>query len=148
MMSDDRADEIEAEYGMPPGRLMYHFYREEDMSSGEIAEELDESRNTVKNWLQKSGVKMRSRTLTDVQRIIIIACLASGMGDGSTARQADCGKSTVTRYRKDLESEGEPVDLHTELDPRDRELIFELVANAVTNPDCPEPISEYATDTA
>lgn len=146
MMDDETAERIEAEYGMPPGRLMYHFYVEEEMSSGEIADEMDESRHTVKHWLQQAGIKMRSRTLTDIQRILIIVCLASGMGDAATGRKVGCGRSTVRRYRKDLESTGEPVDLSLGLEPRDRDLIFNLVTTVVTDPDCPEPLSELPTE--
>lgn len=133
MMEDDRAEDIEEEYGMPPGRLMYCFYQERDMSQHEISEKLTEDlgekvpRETVRYWLQRAGIKMRSRTLTDIQRVLIMAYLSSGMGLDSTATKAQCGRATVQRYRKEIKGSGKPVDLEQDLSTKDWEILCDII---------------------
>lgn len=134
MMEDERAERLEAEYGMPPGRLMYHFYRERDMSAGDIAAELDESRYTVQYWLTKAGIEMRSRRLTDVQRVLIMAYMDAGLGDKAIASRVDCGFHTVRRYRKEIESTGEPVDLTEGTFGADDIAVLEHVVESAVGP--------------
>lgn len=137
MMEDDRAELIEDTYGMPPGRVMYHLYWERDMSAAEIANEITSTtgesvhRNTVKYWLQNAGVKMRSRTLTDVQRILIMAYLSAGLGVDATSDKADCGRMTVHRYRKEIKTTGSPVDLNTELSTREYEILCGIIRDDI-----------------
>lgn len=142
MIEESTREEIEAEYGMPVGRLMYHFYHEKEMSAGEIADELGEARSTVKYWLQHSGIKMRSRTLTDVQRILIIAYLNAGLGNAAISSKADCGKMSVYRYRKEVESAGQPVDIEQDLSPTEFELLCDLIGETAVD----ESTSNCATD--
>ena len=130
MMDSETRELVEDAYGMPAERLMYHLYWEREMSSGEIANEIagidgidGVYRSNVRYWLQKCGIKMRSRTLSDVQRLLIIAYIDAGLGDGSVATKTDCGQATVNRYRKDLVASGGPTDLEMELQPTDRELL-------------------------
>ena len=130
---DDKRKSLHNEYGMPVGRLMYHLYHEKGMSLGEIADEVDESRSTVQYWLQQSGVRMRSRTLSDVQRILIMAYIDAGYGDGSIAARVDCGKMTVNRYRKEMESSGEPVDLNGWISQSDTEILSRIIADGIAN---------------
>jgi transposase-like protein len=131
MMRDEKAKEIEEEHGLPPGRLMYKLYIEEGKSAGEISNQLGEPRSTVKYWLKQAGIKMRSNTLSDVQRIMIIAYLSAGMGRGATAQRVGCGTMTVARYRKELESTQEPVDFNSLLSADDHELLCDVIADAI-----------------
>lgn len=136
MISEDKRETLEDEYGMPVERLMYHFYWEREMSSGDIANELAEIdgldtvyRSNVRYWLQKAGIKMRTRTLSDVQRIMIIAYIDAGYGDGSIANRVDCGHMTVNRYRKEIEAAGGPADISMSLSPSDQEILEGIVGS-------------------
>lgn len=148
MIGNDKREAIEAEYGMPVERLMYHFYQECGMSAGEIAAELDGidttadnadahnvHRNTVKYWLRQSGIEMRTRQLSDVQRILMLAYFDAGLGDGSIAHRIECGQATVNRYRKDIEAEREPADLDSWISAGDYELLTRIVDDAFEPPD-------------
>lgn len=153
MMQEDRADRIEDVYGMPPGRLMYHFYHERGMSMGEISQtmtdemEEDVPRETVRYWLQRAGVKTRSRTLTDIQRVLIMAYLSAGVGIDSTASKTDCGRATVHRYRKEIESTGKPVDLAQELSTREWDILCDIIDEDIARANTPtESTSNCATD--
>lgn len=128
---DDKRAAIEEEYEMPIGRLMYHFYHECEMSAGDIGDELGEPRMTVVYWLQQSGIKMRSRTLSDVQRVLIMAYIDAGLGDGAIANRVDCGEMTVNRYRKEIISSGEPVDLEEWNAVGDVDVLQNVVENII-----------------
>lgn len=134
MMSDEKREILEDEYGMPVERLMYHFYWEREMSSGDIANEIAQIdglgeiyRSNVRYWLQKAGIKMRSRTLSDVQRLLIIAYVDAGLGDGSVANRVECGQATVNRYRKEMLATGVPADIDMDLQPSDRDLLESMI---------------------
>ncbi len=133
MIGAEKRKAIEAKYDMPVERLMYKFYQEHEMSAGEIADELDGvgdfrvHRNTVKYWLRQSGIEMRTRQLTDVQRVLMLAYFDSGVGDGGIARRLKCGKSTVRRYRRDIEAEHEPSDFDSWISSDDYKLLVEIV---------------------
>lgn len=154
MMEDDRAEQIENEYGMPPGRLMYHFYHEKGMSMGDISQQMtadlgeDVPRETVRYWLQRSGIKTRSRTLTDIQRVLIMAYLSAGVGLDRTASKADCGRATVQRYRKEIESTGKPVDLEQELSTREWDILCDIIEGDISRgtDNASESTSNRATD--
>lgn len=130
MIGDEKRTEIEEEYGMPVERLMYYFYQECDMSKGDIADELGEPRSTVQYWLRKSGVEMRTRQLTDVQRILIMAYFDAGLGDGSIAHRVGCGQSTVNRYRKEVKYNRMPAELDSWISSEDHELLCDIIDDA------------------
>lgn len=140
-MEDTKREELEEEYEMPPGRLMYHLYVEEGMSSYDIAEELEEKRETVRYWLQQSGVKMRSRTLSDVQRILILAYIDAGLGGDAIASRLGCGRATVNRYRKELEQTGEPVDLDGWITAEEYNLLCGIVENWIDDSPAGEKVN-------
>lgn len=133
MISEDKREQLEDEYGMPVERLMYHLYQEQEMSAAEITAELDEvleggtHRNTVKYWLRQSGIEMRSRQLSDVQRILMLAYFDAGFGLGSIAARLDCGEETVKRYRKEIEAELEPADMDSWMSAEDYSLLVDIV---------------------
>lgn len=147
MMQEERAAKIEEAYGMPPGRLMYHFYHEENMSQYEIAEEMDEPRETVRYWLQRSGVKMRDRTLTDVQKLMIMTYLSAGLGTGSAAKKANCGKTSVIRYRDELQAAKKPVDVDLDLSTGDWDVLCQIIEeDIVTESSSSESTSNCAVE--
>lgn len=127
MMEPEMRDRLEEEYGMPIGRLMYHFYWEEGMSAGAIGEKVGAPRQTVIYWLQQSGIKMRSRTLSDVKKLLMVAYLDAGVGDRAIASKLNCGHMTVNRYRSEMLDSGEPVDLGRPLTPDDREILHDII---------------------
>lgn len=127
MISDKKRDELEEEYEMPVERLMFHLYHECDMSAGDIADELGEPHSTVKDWLRRSGIQLRTRRLSDIQRILIMAYFDAGFGDGSISHRVGCGRATVNRYRNQIEEEGRPTDLDSWVSSDDYELLMGIV---------------------
>lgn len=128
MMENEMREQLEAQYEMPIGRLMYHFYWEEDMSAGAIGQEVEAPRQTVVYWLQQSGIKMRSRTLSDIQKLLMVAYIDAGMGDRAIASKLGCGRMTVKRYRNDMIVSGRPVDLERPLTPDDNDILAGIIA--------------------
>lgn len=130
MMSEETRERLVDRYGMPPGRLMYHFYVEREMSAGDIADELDESRDTVKYWLSQSGIEMRSRKLSDVQRLLIMAYIDAGIGDKAISRRVRCGPVTVKRYRQDMRESLEPIGLNGWISSEDMDILESIIEDA------------------
>lgn len=126
-MESEMREQLESEYEMPVGRLMYHLYWEEEMSAGEIGNEVDAPRSTVVYWLQQSGIKMRSRTLSDVQKLLMVGYIDAGLGDRAIAGKLDCGVMTVRRYRRDMRASGRPIDLEIEVTPDEHQLLCDII---------------------
>lgn len=133
MINGDKREVLEEEYGMPVERLMYHFYQEQGMSAGDIAAEIsplfDQSvhRNTVKYWLRQSGIEMRTRQLSDVQRVLMLAYFDAGLGAGAIAKRVGCGRMTVKRYREEIEAERQPADMDSWVSSDDYGLLIDIV---------------------
>lgn len=137
MMRDEQRERLEDEYGMPAERLLYHLYIERGLSASEIATELDvKHRNTVKYWLRQCGIKLRSRSISDVQRVLMMAYLDAGLGNGSIAARVGCSKMTVSRYRNELETTREPIDLsELELSASDFDVLDGIIEDTFSPPD-------------
>lgn len=132
MMESEMRDRLEDEYDMPVGRLMYHFYWEREMSAGDISNELDVPRQTVVYWLQQSGIRMRSRSLSDTQKVLMIAYLDAGLGDRAIGSRLGCGHATVRRYRDDMIATGQPVDLEAAPTPDDVNTLRDIITEHIT----------------
>lgn len=127
MKPTDLQRDIEEEWDKPITDVLAELYVERGLSQTEVANELDVPRPTVQVWLQDSPVEMRSRTLSDVQRLSIMALLSSSLGVRAIADRADCHPVTVRRYRQDIVESGDPVDLDMTLSEQDRARLMAMV---------------------
>lgn len=127
MMEEAMREKLEEEYDMPVGRLMYHFYWERDMSAGQIGAEVGAPRQTVVYWLQQAGIQMRSKSLSDIQKVLLMAYIDAGLGDGAISRRIGCGKNTVRRYRHDMAATRDPIDLEENVRPDDYAILENIV---------------------
>ena len=128
MKKTPRIQRLEAAFDQPIGALLRDLYEAEGYSQHEVADHLtaalpdDEEvpRTTLAYWFREYGVDMRSRTLSDVQRIVIMALLPY-CRNRTIADRAGCHRSTVEEYRREITRTGAPVDLSGDIPLTDRD---------------------------
>lgn len=123
MRKTDQQRQIEALYDDDIRTLLVRKYEDEGYSQHELADELDVNRTTLQYWLREHGVEIRSRALSDVQRITVMALLPY-LSNSRIADRVNCSYQTVKRYRREIRQTGSPVEVSCDLTRQDRAVLI------------------------
>lgn len=136
METTKRQQRLERVYDCDIDVLLTKKYEDGGLSQTELAAELSSHlpdgetvpRSTLQYWLREAGVDMRSRTLTDIQRVAIMVLLPH-LPNHRIAERVGCAKVTVRRYQRELHETGAPGSLlDLPLTDRDRDLLVPATA--------------------
>lgn len=123
MRKTDQQRQIEAIYEQDIGELLREKYEDESYTQHELAEELDVPRSSLQYWLREYGIEIRSRSLSDVQRITVMALLPY-LSNSRIADRVGCSRQTVARYRREIRQTGDPINVSCDLTHRDRKVLI------------------------
>lgn len=130
METTKRQQRLERVYDCDIEVLLAKKYEDDGLSQPELATELSSHlpdgetvpRSTLQYWLREAGVDMRSRTLSDVQRVAIMVLLPH-LPNHRIAERVGCAAVTVARYRRELRDTQTPLDVDLTLTDRDRDVL-------------------------